>query len=440
MAEKTKNEKKTDSSKKNKNKHKGISFTAIVILMLVVYLIVNLISARVNKLVTETAQLVTISDTISTTGVAVRNETVITSDVYGVTASVVENGGKVYKGEAIVNVFSSEKNAQAYRRIAEIDEALAQLNSMGNAREDNANEISSLEKLLKNDLYSFSNSVHCGDVSQAIGYSEDILYLMNKSQIATKQVDNFNVKINELQAERENLLSTCGETPQSLKSPLSGYYISEVDGYEGLLCTDILDGLTPEKFDMIMEQQAEIFDSSVIGKIADDYVWNIVCTVPAEKTEGLTEGSYYTIFLPYSDAESIEARLISITPNADETQQLLVFRCTYMVSSLASFRSQPIVIQKNCFKGLGVSLSAIVWQEESTEVSQSDGLIIQTENVPGVYILWGNEVKFRKIKELYRDGDTVICSASPESRFLKMYDEVIINNDKIYEGKIINDS
>ena len=65
-------------------------------------------------------------------------------------------------------------------------------------------------------------------------------------------------------------------------------------------------------------------------------------------------------------------------------------------------------------------------------------MLEETKQIPGVYILWGNEVKFRRIKELYRDGNMIVCELPSESGMLKMYDEVIINKENLYDGKIVN--
>ena len=429
--------------KRNKriNKINGgsVSFIGIVLIAIVVYIIFSLISGYVSKLTTETAQLVTVSDNISTVGIAIRDETVITSDVSGVNVSVVENGSKVYKGETIVNVFSSEQSAQAYMRINEIDDALTEFENMSTAGEDNAAELSSIEKQLDNRLFSFSSELLSGSLEEAMDISEDILYLLNKSQIATKQVDNFDVRVNELKAEMDGLKKKYSESPQNLCSPLSGYYISEVDGYEGLLRTDILEELTVENVDKILEEPVENYNSSVIGKIADDYIWYIVCNVTAEEAEDMSINRSYTIFLPYSEIESVDASLVNKKESTDGEKVMLVFKCTYMVSALASFRSQPIIIQKKSFTGLGISLSALATIEETNEVSSSDGFVLEeTKQIPGVYILWGNEVKFRRIKELYRDGNMIVCELPSESGMLKMYDEVIINKENLYDGKIVN--
>jgi len=430
---------KNSNKKKNAKWMSSFSMPVVVIAMLVLYVVCNFIYAQFSKIEVETAQKVTISDTISTQGIAIRNETLITSDYSGVTVSVVENGGRVYKGETVVNVFSSEASAQAYLRVREIDEALEEFESMKTAGAENATEIGSIDKMINNRLLSISASLYNGDIEESLELSGELLYLLNKNQIATKQVENFDSRVNELKAERETLLAKYNETPQSLNSPLAGYFISDVDGYESMLNTDMLEGLTPEKLDAIMNSHVNITDPSVIGKIADNYKWHLVCKVTAEEAARLNQNSFYTIFLPYSETDSIDARLIAITPNADGTEFVLTFRCSCMVSELAAFRSQPIIIQVKNFTGLGINQSAIVYIEDTQEVSSSDGIITtQTEMIPGVYILWGNEVRFRKINEIYRDGDTVVCSIEPARGWLKMYDDVIINKENMYDGKIVN--
>jgi len=263
--------------------------------------------------------------------------------------------------------------------------------------------------------------------------------LINKVQIATKQVDNFDERINQLKAERETLVARYGEVPRSVTSPLAGYFIDDVDGYESLLYTDMLEDLTPEKLESIMNTEWLTVEPDVIGKIADDYRWHFVCTVTAEEAERLEDNKIYRIYFPYSETESIDARLIKLTPSSDGSEYLLTFRCSYMVSDLASFRSQPMIIEVRNFTGLGINQDSIVYVEKVVPVTGEDGIIREKPKiVPGVYIVWGYEVKFRQINEIYRDGDTVVCSIESTRGWLKMFDDVIINTENVYEGKIIN--
>lgn len=452
MAEKSNNAKRKTTlgtqKKRSSKKSQKPSIIVIVLVAVVVYGLYTVLFGLINRLETETAQMITISDTVSTVGVAVRNETIITSDVKGVTVGTVENGGKVFKGETVVNVFDTEVGAQAHLRILEIENALAEFESMRTAGEENAAEISAIEKQTNNRLLALSNSIYNGDIPQALELSEDILYIINKGQIATKQVDNFDARVKALEEEKEQLQQMYGDEPNSLRSPLSGYYIREVDGYESLLNTSILEGLTPESLDRIMAEHVEINDPAIIGKIADDYVWNIVCTVTAEEAEKFEADKFYTIHLPYSDTDSIDARLVRINPGENGESSLLVFKCTNMVSDLASFRTQPIVIQIKKFSGLAVSKSAITTRpvvkdetdEEVKEMVASESDAAEPAEETGVFILWGNEVKFRRIKEIYRDGDTVVCAVETERGWLKMYDNVIIDTEDMYDGKIVNAS
>lgn len=432
---------KSRSSKSRKKKllTKRMSVVLGVVATLAVYLVCNFVYGQLTRIVTEPAQQVTISYTISAEGIAVRNETVMRSEHNGVMLSAVENGGRVYKGETVANVFSSEASAQAYLRINEIDESLEEFENMSTAGAENATAIDSLDKMINNSLASLSGSIYCGDIDDALDVADDLLYVLNKSQIATGQVDNFDSKVSQLQSERAALAAQYSETPVALKSTLSGYFINDADGYETLLNSDILDGLTPERLEKIMESHADIEDPSVIGKIADDYKWHLVCVVTADEAKQLKTSATYTIYLPYSEAESIRAELCSITQGEDEERALLTFKCSYMGAALASFRMQPIVIEVNNFTGLGISKDSIVYKEKEIEVTSEDGIITnEIKEMPGVFILWGNEVRFRYINEIYRDGDTVVCSVESTLDSLEMYDDVIINKESVYEGKIVN--
>ncbi|MBQ4313652.1 MAG: hypothetical protein IJC18_05510, partial [Clostridia bacterium] len=283
---------------------------------------------------TQTVMRVTISDTIETTGIAVRDESIITGDVSGVVVSTIDNGGKVGKGEAIAEVYTSTEAAQAAQRIAEIDMILEDFESMSTAGEDSASELSSLEKQLSERLLALSKNVYGGNVGDACDLSDDILYLLNKSQIATKATDGFDERVAELKAERESLAAKYGETPQTLNSTIPGYYINMIDGYEELLRSDMLETLSPEALDGILSQYRESADETVIGKIADDYIWHIVCEVTTEQAEKFEQGRSYKLYMPYSDIESVSAQLVRINGGKDKDRSLLIFRCTYMVSDL----------------------------------------------------------------------------------------------------------
>lgn len=415
----------------------GIGFFCFLLLCYAAY---QIYLRYYTSIETETAVIITIADTIETTGYTVRAETVITSEQSGVIVSKVQNGGKVSKGEAVANIFHSNEAANAYSRINEINRSLEEFESMRTAGED-ASLVSSLQTQINDRLTRLSKAVGSGDLAAAQELRNELLYLINKRQIATKRVDGFDQRVAELIAEREALAAQYPEPPAQLVSPLSGYFIDEVDGYEGLLNSAMLDGLTPEGFAAIIAQHVETDTSYAVGKIADDYRWNIVCEVPSEQAAKLSAGSWYYLRLPFSKAGGVSALLRSAVQGEDTSRTLLVFVCTDTVSELSTVRSQPVTIEVHSAEGIGVRSSAIRVINKSVTVSNSDGTVTEgTVAQQGVYVVWGNEVKFRRIEEIYRVGDTVVCSVNSSSGWLKLYDEIIIEGKNLYDGKIINAS
>ncbi len=452
--------------------------------------------------------MVTLSDDIETTGVAIRNERIITSEKQGVIVSAIDNGGKVSKGETVANVYKSTDEARAYMRMAELEDMLEQFRSMETAGEDNATEVSALQKAIRGQLLELSEFVYDGDSSEAIKVSDELLYLLNKTQVATRLVDNFADKAAKLENELSALRAQYPDEPGMLKSPLSGYYISAADGYENLLNTGICSSLTPEKLDEILSIREEPDNSNVVGKIADDYIWYMACEVSAEDAERLAknyEGEYvwkdYTLYLAYSELDSITAKLVSVNTGADTSRKVLMFECSYMVSELSTVRIQPVTIELSSYSGLEINSGSITTREATMNsssikdwdmegrtalakelyplmfaenaVSGSDALQVDENNpyavaadylvnrpseklvnilkdiqLPdqvtfeqqGVFIAWGNEIIFRRIKPIYQEGEKVLCAYNLGDDCLKMYDNVVDKPEEVYHGQIINNA
>ncbi len=343
----------------------------------VVCFAIQLVSCASSRVDTRQTVMVTLADNIETTGVAIRNEQVITSDRSGVIVGAIDNGGKVSKGETVANVFTSTDAARAYARMEEIENDLEKFQSMQTAGEESAAAVTALQKSVGTGLKDMSTLIYRGDIAGAADSADNLLYLLNKTQVATRVEEGFEDKVEALTKELESLKKKYSDAPEQLKSPLSGYYISTPDGYESLLNTDICASLTPEKLDEIISVHSAPDNSSVVGKIADDYIWYMACEVSAEdadrlakKADGTFEQKEYTLFLAYSELDSITARLVGVNTGADSGRRVLIFECSYMVSELATVRIQPVTIQLSSYSGLEVSKDSVFSQEVT--VSSSD--------------------------------------------------------------------
>ncbi len=432
---------------------KILKWTAIVLVsaLLVFYLVYQLYQHAYTKIVTEQALSLELSDEIEGLGITIRDEMLIENEYSGVIVPAVTEGGKVSKGQTIAYVFKTADDANAYNRIIEIDEQIEEFKSMETAKEESA----SIDKLLNERLTSLADAINSGDLELVDEIRADITYLLNKRQIYKHDVDNFNARIEELQAEKERLEAKYDIVPQIVKASNAGYYVSTVDGHENELGTESSKNLTPGDIDNLLDNLTYVDTSKYIGKIADDYKWHLVSAISAEDAEKLTVGKTYTIKLPYAEVGSVRATLASVNHTEGEDRAVVLFTCNYLLSELTAIRSQPIVIEVRSYEGIGIKTDAIRTQTVTQEltvsasdayqygvIAEGDEDVVVTYDVEkvGVYVLWGNEVIFRYVDILYsREGVTVVRNNISDSSYLKLYDEVIVEGRDLYDGKIVND-
>ena len=86
-------------------------------------------------------------------------------------------------------------------------------------------------------------------------------------------------------------------------------------------------------------------------------------------------------------------------------------------------------------------LSLIRTQPLTIIVSSSEGLYVPNDarrivdDQIGVFVKTGNAIKFKPIEVIYNGTGFVICKKDGE---LRLYDEVIVKGNDLYDGKIVN--
>ena len=115
-----------------------------------------------------------------------------------------------------------------------------------------------------------------------------------------------------------------------------------------------------------------------------------------------------------------------------------------MNEALADIRQEPIEIGLGTYKGLRVSKKAIHDDYiEKISYDNNGNQSVEKKKVQGVYVLYGSEVQFKEISIIYSGNDYVLCDESPDSDILfngetvSMYDQIILEGDDLYDGKVI---
>ncbi len=397
---------------------------------------------------TEEVRISTYMETIDVEGIAIREETVIDGTLSKTSVKTVQNGDKVSKGEAIVNTFSSAQEAAAFERIAEIDKEIEELESMVSASEDTANVVDNIGKLLDNEMVSLNGCSVQKDLSDIPDSKREISYLLNKRLVAMKQVEGYETRIEQLEQEKAALEKNGFKNPKTVKAPSSGYFADSCDGYENLLTASMVPDLTVDKLDEIMKEEVSA-PEKVIGKLVGSFTWYLACPVPsAEADTYLTQGMLYTLHLPYSETEKIQATLAYLNKVEGQSKYLAVFRCNSLASELCTVRSQPVRIQKCAYEGYIIKKSALhagIKDEIHKNPRSEDDfprahLVYVTQTTyPSVYTIVAGQISEKEVDIVYSTDKLVICSPRHNDRnYLSLYDTVVIEERGLYDGKLVN--
>ena len=211
--------------------------TAIVI---VVFLASEIYSLTTRAYTTQIVYEQKVLNTVDAEMFVIREETVLTAPLSGVTVPIADNAERVSKGSAIAAVFSNEESAENYVKIRSLQNKLITYQKIdGQLKLSNVD----LDKLTDEIYSEFKNILNCSynndfdSLSDAkLSFSEKI----SRKQISLDQEVDCASKISQLQTEI-SALSTGSVPMQIISAEDSGYYVTITLIFYRTKTTELLD-------------------------------------------------------------------------------------------------------------------------------------------------------------------------------------------------------
>jgi hypothetical protein len=392
---------------------------------------------------TETAAYASTSDTVQVAGTAIRKEILVPGKVNGVIDYVISDGGKVANGGKIAQIYSSSESAAAQQQLQSLDAQIAKLQKLSTPGDTYAADLDSINKqidLKLAKLLSDANSREYSDLSQS---REDFSYLVNERQIVTGKTANFNVRINELKAQRASLASSSAQATGSITAPTAGYFISTVDGFESVFDYSNVLTLTPLELKTKQNIKAAI-PTGTIGKICSDFNWYFAFVITTDQAVRFKEGDQVSIQFPFASSKTVVATVAAVNQAPKGAEAAVILQSNRMNSSIASIRNETAQIQIQEYTGIRVSQKAIHYQSVTKTAKDKDGKSTTIKkDVKGIYVMHGSEIRFKQIFPLFSTSSYVICDSNPPAKDLmtdttvQLSDEVVVEGTDLYNGKVI---
>ena len=396
--------------------------TVLVALFLLVYVGFQAYQILNTTIEVETVGSYKVYETIETKGVAIRNETVVSQGADGYLFYTTENGGRVAKNGAIARVFPSENDAFLQQQLDLLDEEIETLRAINAQGTSDRANLSGINKQISRAWMAAVEGAQSPAFLNMPELRSDLLALLNKQQITIGRVENFNDRLATLTSARDALAGSFSKSTSEIRSPIAGYFVSRIDGYESMLTVEQAADMTPEDVSRALTEPSA-GAASGIGKVVGYYEWYLACVLPVEQASQIKEGTELTVRLPFVLNQAIPVR-VTATNKDREGQVAVIFESSQMSKELSSIRIEQVQIQLKEYEGLRVPDEAIQFNDNQET---------------GVYVRVGNALVFKRIKVLYHSEHDrySICEQTDESGYLKLYDNIVVGGKDLYDGKII---
>ena len=387
--------------------------------LIIAFLLFQIYSATFSSISTTSAIPFEYTEGIDTTGIIIRDETLVKNSEQGTLHFAVVDGEKIAKGGVIAHIYDGDSASANATKIEELKAQLKQIEEIEGYNNMLAVDLNTVNAKISNYYNDFAFNSALGKYDKLNDSVSGLLTMMTRKKVATGEQTDFSSLKDAINIQIDQLSQSSGNVKGSIKATVSGYFVSVVDNFEDKLSTKDLSVFTPDYFNELTEGESS---EDVIGKIVYDYEWYIACLVLINDSKFYKIGETVTLKTTTTSNPRLTAKVerVNLSPTGDDA--VIIFSCNEMSSELATMRSGAITIIKNEYSGLKVDSKALRVVDGKT----------------GVYIVSGLEAKFVEANILYSNDSYAICELNnSDSSKLRLYDEVIVKGKNLYDGKII---
>lgn len=370
-------------------------------------------------------------------GVYMRDEELIYNTGTGVLSFECVDGTKVGKSSVIARRYKNEGESVYLRQIETLKKQIDVLTSAERLIGTDSSQLEAISVQINESHSDIISAVLDCNYAEANAKQNSLLEAMCKREITLKKSDGYDDKKLLLNNEVERLQSLISGTVQEVPAGNAGYFVSNVDGYEGEVGFSDVSKMTEDKINEIVANPKKSVDKNAIGKLISDYHWRVAAVIDEENLEGISEGSEVDLRVG-SDGRQFKAEVFS-KESCGNGKVVCVFECDRLNSVVTGGRVAHFKLIINSYGGLRVPRKALRYNDKGER---------------GVFIERGNNLIFKKVEVMFWSDDYVICKQNVVKKrddassgddeyeeidddYLKLYDIIVTEGKDLYDGKFV---
>ncbi|MCD7749003.1 MAG: hypothetical protein LUH42_03015, partial [Oscillospiraceae bacterium] len=324
---------------------KVISF--VMFLAMAAYLTVYIVQRTTDAVQTALVVTATMNDSISMSGLVVREELVLQSSEAYIDITV-SDGDKVGAGQTVAVAYSSEaaleRATQLHALNQEIEEVSAALDSVEDVTLTG-------DQSIYDAIIDLSYTMQTGDLVYMESQESALASLIfhTESEDATEEY------LSELEKEYYELEQTSAGDSREITVGQAGTFSSLVDGYEGV-SPEYIQTLTPGALRVLISAERTV-SSTAFGKLVVSYDWYYAAIIEEDagdlelgETVSLSFGRYYS--------GSLDAEVVYLS-EADDGEQIALFSMNQGLADMLAVRAVSADLVYQEYTGLRVPVKGL---------------------------------------------------------------------------------
>ena len=411
---------------------------AILCLGVAVYLAVYFVQGWEEPLVTARAYTYTQDVGMEARGILVREETILPDAGGSYVDHILAEGEKAAAGQAAALLYTDPAaltTRQAIRTLSAEIEQLQYALSSGTQ----ATDASRLDGQVLSSITALRSLTAKGDLTALEDYALSLRTMVFKRDYAygdTNAAGQLGQLIQSKQAELAQLNASLNQVASVVYTPAAGVFSGTVDGWEGLLTPDKLEGLTAAGLEALLAQSPAPA-AGPVGKLITGSTWYFAALREGTDT-GLKSGRTYTLTFSGDYYGQIPMELDRVSLEGEQT--LAIFSCRSHLADTTLLRAQTVDVVIHHLEGIRVPRKALRVEtvDEPLESGNPDGPTRQVNRYK-VYIVERSQAWGREVEILYTDENFyLVRPVDPAAaKRLRAGDEIILNSSGIYDGKVV---
>ena len=411
---------------------------AILCLGVAVYLAVYFVQGWEEPLVTARAYTYTQDVGMEARGILVREETILPDAGGSYVDQILAEGEKAAAGQAAALLYTDPAaltTRQAIRTLSAEIEQLQYALSSGTQTTD----ASRLDGQVLSSITALRSLTAKGDLTALEDYALSLRTMVFKRDYAygdTNAAGQLGQLIQSKQAELVQLNASLNQVASVVYTPAAGVFSGTVDGWEGLLTPDKLEGLTAAGLEALLAQSPAPA-AGPVGKLITGSTWYFAALLEGTDT-GLKSGRTYTLTFSGDYYGQIPMELDRVSLGGEQT--LAIFSCRSHLADTTLLRAQTVDVVIHHLEGIRVPRKALRVEtvDEPLESGNPDGPTRQVNRYK-VYIVERSQAWGREVEILYTDENFyLVRPVDPAAaKRLRAGDEIILNSSGIYDGKVV---